>query len=230
MGEGKPARCGWLVNAIAITVPDRSLKTSWLSTSTGRRPACSRPRVGSRSAHRTSPLSMRAMSPHPSRGLPPPAPVRPLGRASHIRRQGGDLQQALEFLQNWLLAETSGTLLARLRAAQLCRSLSVRCLYQQGAQALWLLSFAGVAEEPSARAELAAALQDWFGFFAHHAPWDELCERYRRIQACRPPARTPLALARQWQAALAQGVIPDQPLGAGGVQLLAHLLRQMHKD
>ncbi len=141
--------------------------------------------------------------------------------------QGGDLQQALEFLQNWLLAETSGTLLARLRAAQLCRSLSVRCLYQQGAQALWLLSFAGVAEEPSARAELAAALQDWFGFFAHHAPWDELCERYRRIQACRPPARTPLALARQWQAALAQGVIPDQPLGAGGVQLLAHLLRQM---
>src|SRR5207249_8452021 len=28
--SGKPARCGWLVMATAITVPERSLKTSWL--------------------------------------------------------------------------------------------------------------------------------------------------------------------------------------------------------
>lgn len=53
--KGNPARCGWLVIATAMTVPDRSLNTSWLSTSTGRMPACSRPRVGFKSAHRISP-------------------------------------------------------------------------------------------------------------------------------------------------------------------------------
>jgi hypothetical protein len=36
--SGKPARGGWLVSATAITVPDRSLKTSWLKISTGRWP------------------------------------------------------------------------------------------------------------------------------------------------------------------------------------------------
>ena len=34
--KGNPARGGWLVKATAITVPDRSLKTSWLRISTGR--------------------------------------------------------------------------------------------------------------------------------------------------------------------------------------------------
>ena len=32
MVRGKPARCGRLVIAIAITVPERSLNTSWLRT------------------------------------------------------------------------------------------------------------------------------------------------------------------------------------------------------
>ena len=40
----------------AMTVPDRSLKTSWLRMSTGRWPACSRPRTRLRSAQRSSPL------------------------------------------------------------------------------------------------------------------------------------------------------------------------------
>jgi hypothetical protein len=48
--RGKPALCGWLVMAIAITVSERRLKISWLGTSTGRRPACSRPRSGLKSA------------------------------------------------------------------------------------------------------------------------------------------------------------------------------------
>ena len=42
-----------------MTVPERSLKTSWLKISTGREPACSRPRTGFRSAQRISPLSIR---------------------------------------------------------------------------------------------------------------------------------------------------------------------------
>lgn len=36
--RGNPAACGWPVIAIAITVPDRALKTSSLTTTTGRRP------------------------------------------------------------------------------------------------------------------------------------------------------------------------------------------------
>jgi hypothetical protein len=35
--SGNAARCGWLVNATAMTVPERSLKTLWLSIRTGRR-------------------------------------------------------------------------------------------------------------------------------------------------------------------------------------------------
>lgn len=65
--NGNPARGSWLVNATAITVPERSLKTSWLKTRTGRRPDCSCPRTGSRSAQRTSPLSIRATSQSPRR-------------------------------------------------------------------------------------------------------------------------------------------------------------------
>ncbi len=59
--KGKPARCGWLVNPTAITVPERSLKTSALRTRTGRSPDCACPRVGSKSAQRaqrTSPLKV----------------------------------------------------------------------------------------------------------------------------------------------------------------------------
>ena len=32
--SGKPARCGWLESATAITVPERSLKISWLTMRT----------------------------------------------------------------------------------------------------------------------------------------------------------------------------------------------------
>src|SRR3972149_389058 len=73
--SGKPAFCGWLVTAMAITVPDRSLNTSWLGTTPGRRPACSRPLTGSRSAHTRSPLSIRAILQHPPPDLPLPTPA-----------------------------------------------------------------------------------------------------------------------------------------------------------
>jgi hypothetical protein len=63
--NGNPARCAWLVIAIAITVSDFLLNRSWLRIRTGRSPACSRPRTGFRSAQYTSPLSIRA-----KRGLP----------------------------------------------------------------------------------------------------------------------------------------------------------------
>mgnify|MGYP006193583869 CR=1 FL=1 len=116
---------------------------------------------------------------------------------------------------------------AQLRVAQLCTGLTARVLYHYQGQALWLLSFTGVSDDDSARAVLVAALQDWLGFFASHAPWDELCERYRLIQMGRPPARTPLALARQWQEALALGLTPDQGLSARGLQLLPQLLQQL---
>ena len=66
----------------------------------------------------------------------------------------------------------------QLRVAQLCTGLTARVLYHYQGQALWLLSFTGVSDDDSARAVLVAALQDWLGFFATHAPWDELCERY----------------------------------------------------
>ena len=49
--SGKCAFGSLLVTATVITVPDRSLKTSWLKTNTGLRPACSFPFVGSSSAH-----------------------------------------------------------------------------------------------------------------------------------------------------------------------------------
>ena len=139
----------------------------------------------------------------------------------------GDLQQALAFVQTWLLAESPGGLLAQLRATQLCTDLTARVLYHDQGQALWLLSFTGVSDDDSARAVLVAALQDWLGFFATHAPWDELCERYRLIQMSRPPARTPLALARQWQEALALGLTPNQGLSVRGLQLLPPLLQQL---
>lgn len=58
--NGNPAFGSAEVIASAITVPERWLKTSSLITSTGRKPACSWPRVGSRSAQTTSPLSTRA--------------------------------------------------------------------------------------------------------------------------------------------------------------------------
>jgi hypothetical protein len=48
--SGNPTRCGWLVMAKVMTVPLRSLKTSWLIIRTGRWPACSWPRAGLRSA------------------------------------------------------------------------------------------------------------------------------------------------------------------------------------
>jgi hypothetical protein len=72
----------------AITVPDRSLNTSWLKTNTGRRPACSFPFVGSSSAHSTSPLNILAIERPPQRALPQPAPVPLPDEASHTPAPG----------------------------------------------------------------------------------------------------------------------------------------------
>jgi hypothetical protein len=54
-GQGKPRLLKLARDRIAMTVPERSLKMSWLMTRTGRCPACSRPRVGSRSAENVTP-------------------------------------------------------------------------------------------------------------------------------------------------------------------------------
>jgi hypothetical protein len=48
--RGYPARWGWLVIATAMTVPDRSLKMLWLKIRTGRKPPCSLPMTGFKSA------------------------------------------------------------------------------------------------------------------------------------------------------------------------------------
>ncbi len=58
--SGNPARGCWLVNAMAMTVPDFWLNRSTLRMRTGLKPDCSCPIVGFRSAQRTSPLSMSA--------------------------------------------------------------------------------------------------------------------------------------------------------------------------
>src|SRR5437588_7942714 len=63
--------------ASAMTVPERVLNMSSLMTTTGRRPPCSCPRAGSRSAQKTSPLSIRAIVEHLRKGLGLPALVRP---------------------------------------------------------------------------------------------------------------------------------------------------------
>src|SRR5437763_1508147 len=86
--RGKPARCGWLVMAAAMTVPDRALKTSWLKTSQGRRPACSEPRVKLRSAQRTSPLSTGATCRGPRRALLRPGLSRTRGPGWRTREPG----------------------------------------------------------------------------------------------------------------------------------------------
>jgi hypothetical protein len=48
--SGNAALWGWLVIAMAITVSDLLLNTSWLRIKTGRNPACSRPGTGFKSA------------------------------------------------------------------------------------------------------------------------------------------------------------------------------------
>src|SRR5215813_716739 len=86
-----------IVKATAITVPDRSLKISLLRIRTGRCPACSRPRVGLRSAQRISPLSMRAMTWRPQTAPLPPAPFRRPDPVSRTHGPSGSLRDGLVF-------------------------------------------------------------------------------------------------------------------------------------
>src|SRR5207245_3810735 len=79
----------WLVTAMAITVPERLLKVSSLKTTTGRRPACSEPRVGARSAQRMSPLNMAAIRWRQLRVLSRQRPVLPAAKVWHIRAPAG---------------------------------------------------------------------------------------------------------------------------------------------
>ena len=57
-GQGEPGARFLAGEGDAITVPERSLNGSWLTMTTGRRPACSWPTAGSSSAQPMSPLSI----------------------------------------------------------------------------------------------------------------------------------------------------------------------------
>src|SRR6058998_3771413 len=78
--------------AIAITVPDRRLNRSLLRIRTGRRPACSLPRTGSRPAQYISHL--RILATPDLRGPLRPSAALPGGRASAIRPQAGFVSRA----------------------------------------------------------------------------------------------------------------------------------------
>jgi hypothetical protein len=77
------------------------------------------------------------------------------------RPAGAALDQALDFLQLWLVAESAGGLFATLREAELCRGLQARVLYRFTDQALLLLSFSQVDESAQGVAVIPAAVQDW---------------------------------------------------------------------
>lgn len=143
--------------------------------------------------------------------------------------QAGGLSEALDFLQTWLLGESPGGLLANLRAAQLCRELEVRRLYQYDEQALLLLSFAAVEDAEQARGRIAAALQGWLEFFAE-ADWTTLQDSYRAIRQSQRRSLPPLALARYWQEGLAVGGNPHDALTAQGEHSLRAVLGQLRQS
>jgi len=162
--------------------------------------------------------------------LPADAPSLQLCFALELPRpaQAGGLAEALDFLQTWLLGESSGGLLANLRTAQLCRDLEVRRLYQHDEQALLLLSFAAVEDSEQARAGIAAALQGWLEFFAE-ADWTTLQDSYRAIRQSQRRSLPPLALARYWQEGLAVGGNPHDTLTVQGEHCLRAVLEQMRQ-
>src|SRR5574341_779108 len=80
-----------------MTVPERSLNTSWLKISTGRSPACSRPLTGFRSAQRISPLNIRAILTDPQKALLRPAPFRTPDRVWRILGPDDSVQDGQVF-------------------------------------------------------------------------------------------------------------------------------------
>lgn len=162
--------------------------------------------------------------------LPVDAPSLHLCFALELPRpaQAGGLSEALDFLQTWLPSESSGGLLANLRAAQLCRELEVRRLYQHDEQALLLLSFAGVEGAEQARAGITAALQSWLEFFAE-ADWATLQDSYRAIRQSQRRSLPPMTLARYWQEGLAVGGNPHDALTAQGEHCLRAVLGQLRQ-
>jgi hypothetical protein len=121
--SGNPAEGSIEVTASAITVPERWLKMSSLTTSTGLCPACSWPRAGSRSAQAMSPLSMRA-TPAPS---PTNSQLRPVLLQALVWRTQRLAECALgERACRALLPELAGSGSLRLRGAQARRALQGR--------------------------------------------------------------------------------------------------------
>ncbi|NQD93200.1 pyrroloquinoline quinone biosynthesis protein PqqF, partial [Pseudomonas sp. CrR25] len=157
------------------------------------------------------------------------APSLQLGFAleSSTQETPAALDEALSFLRTWLMDASPGGLLAGLRAAGWCADLQARVAYRHERQALLQLAFSGVAESGTGRARLAAALQDWLGFFSAVVMGSDLASRYETIQHWRRHSLPPLALARHWQARLASGRAPRQGLGADGMRVLSEVLAQM---
>lgn len=137
------------------------------------------------------------------------------------------LDQALDFLQTWLLHEAPGGLLAGLREAGLGHGIEARLVYRYADQAMLLLSVAGVDETATTHAAVVAAVLDWLGFFAAGGQYEALYQRYRAIQGCRLQSLPALALARHWQDCLAADWNPYAGLSGAGQAALAELLEQL---
>lgn len=137
------------------------------------------------------------------------------------------LDEALDFLQGCLLSESAGGLLAGLREAGLCEEVQVRSLYRHAEQAIVLLGFTGVEEDPQSRAAIVDAVQDWLAFFAGAADSAQLRASYRAIQLCRQRSLAPLALARHWQECLSGARNPLLGLTREGQGALSAVLAQM---
>lgn len=157
--------------------------------------------------------------------LPAGEPCVQLGFALELPLAG--LDEALDFLQGCLLSESVGGLLAGLREAGLCEGLQVRNLYRYAGQALVLLGFTGVEDDPQTRVAIVAAVQDWLAFFAGAADSAQLRASYRAIQLCRQPSLAPLALARHWQDCLSGARNPLLGLTREGQGALPAVLAQM---
>jgi coenzyme PQQ biosynthesis probable peptidase PqqF len=157
--------------------------------------------------------------------LPAGEPCVQLGFALELPLAG--LDEALDFLQGCLLAESAGGLLAGLREAGLCAGLQVRSLYRHAEQALLLLGFTGVEEDPQTRAAIVDAVQDWLVFFAGAADSAQLRATYRAVQQCRQQSLEPLALARYWQDCLSGARNPLLGLTREGQDAVSAVLAQM---
>ncbi len=139
----------------------------------------------------------------------------------------GALATALGYLRTWLLDESRGGLRDSLRTAELCAGMDVQVLYLHERQAVLRLGFTAVRDAERGRAEIAAALRNWLGFFAVAGERRDLVSRYGAIQQWSLSGLPALALARYWQANLDNQPTALRALGTAGLVALRAVLGQM---